>query len=361
MKQGDDVEVGPIDFDQDVAWADVVDRDVAKKAVVLVANKQTLIERIRQRKRIEDPELRGREAKDYPAQKWLKVIEEVDLVDLYQAWCEELRKRDIPYLLVMSTDARYPAIAEEDLLATIADGQEATEDGQASAYSREQIAEMVRERRFGYHRVDLPFGLHTRGDDRSETRDLVLPPSLAGKSVLDVGCAHGYFSFEAEARGAARVVGVELREDRFRDALLLKDIKGSKVEFIQRDIVRDPLDEAFDHVLLLNVVHHLKDPIQAMRQLASITRERLVIEFPTLEDRKFQDSLDVDLPSGHDTLPLIGVSSMRQGVGQTFVFTPSAVKRMLLDHEPLFEDVEILSSPLPGRAIAICHKGKHRD
>jgi 2-polyprenyl-3-methyl-5-hydroxy-6-metoxy-1,4-benzoquinol methylase len=361
MLQGGDFEPDAIDFERDAAWTEVAKSAVAKQAIVLVASKQTLLERIRQRKRVEDPELEGRKVKDYPAQRWLKVIEQIDLGELYQAWCQELRRRDIPYVLVNGSDDRYPTIADEDLLSAFEDGQPSSEDSGGSTYSREQIAELLRERRFGYHRVDLPYGLHTRGDDRSETRDIVLPPSLEGKSVLDVGSAHGYFSFAAEARGAARVVGVELRDDRFRDALLLKDIKGSNVEFIQRDIVLDPLDEAFDHVLLLNVVHHLKDPIRALRQLASITRETLVIEFPTLADRKFNDSLDVDLPSLPDELPLIGVSSMRQGVGQTFVFTPSAIQRILLDHEPLFEEIEILPSPLPGRAIAICRKAKPRD
>src|SRR6185503_15873090 len=111
------------------------------------------------------------------------------------------------------------------------------------------------------------------GRDRSSTRDLIFRESLAGKSVLDVGPALGYFCFEAEARGAARVVGVEVREDRYQDAMLLKEIKGSNVEFLLRDIVLDPLHEPFDFVLLLNVVHHLREPFRAIRQLASIARE----------------------------------------------------------------------------------------
>ena len=35
---------------------------------------------------------------------------------------------------------------------------------------------------------------------------LHLPASLAGLSVLDIGAWDGFFSFEAERRGAARVV-----------------------------------------------------------------------------------------------------------------------------------------------------------
>jgi len=227
---------------------------------------------------------------------------------------------------------------------------------QESRYSREEIVDLLQERQFGYHRIELPYDLHTRGRDRSDARDLILPESLDGKSVLDVGSAYGYFCFEAEARGASRVVGVELEEDRFGDAQLLKEIKGSKVEFMQRDIVHEPLDEHFDYVLLLNVLHHVHEPMRALRQLARLTRERLVIEFPTLEDRRFQNSLNAQLPPQCHELPLIGACSMRRGGGLTFVFTPSAIQRILMDHEPLFADIAILPSPTPGRAIALCSK-----
>jgi 2-polyprenyl-3-methyl-5-hydroxy-6-metoxy-1,4-benzoquinol methylase len=221
------------------------------------------------------------------------------------------------------------------------------------SYTKEQIEEILRERKFGYHRVDLPFGLHTKGKTRDNLRDLILPESLEGKTVLDVGCALGYFCFEAEARGAARIVGVEQNEKRFDDAMLLKDIKESKVDFIRRDITLDPLDERFDYVLLLNVIHHLSDPISLIRQLASITEERLIIMFPTFADSTFRETTNIEDPLLFDQLPLIGVNDKPQ---RTFVFTPPAIKRMLLDHERLFEKVEILRAPKPQRAIAICYK-----
>jgi SAM-dependent methyltransferase len=360
------VELDPTAFDQDMAWTDLLKLPAPKSAVVLVASKQTLFARIRQRSIVEEPNLTGRGTKIYSNDKWVNRLEGVDLLALYKAWCRELRDNDIPYVLLDSNDEGYPVIQDEERLEDIvnyanspsasANPSSAAATGDESAFSRDAIVELLRERRFGYHRIELPYGLHTRGQDRSETRDLVLPKSLVGKTVLDVGSAHGYFCYEAEARGAARVVGAEISEERFRDALLLKEIKGSKVEFIQRDIVRNPLDEQFDYVLLLNVLHHLTEPIRALRQLASITREQLVIEFPTLADRKFQETLDTELPRDYDTFPLVGVSSMREGVGQTFVFTPSAIQRILVDHESLFEDVEILESPMHGRAIALCHK-----
>jgi hypothetical protein len=102
-------------------------------------------------------------------------------------------------------------------------------------------------------------------------------------------------------------------------------------------------------------VHHLKEPVQALRGLAAITRERMIIEFPTLADSKFRKASDIRFAFLLNRLPLIGVSSMPRA-DQTFVFTPQAIKMILLDHEALFARIEILRSPTPGRAIAICHK-----
>jgi SAM-dependent methyltransferase len=340
------------DFGHELRWADLNERPIPKKALVLVASKQLILERVRQRRNHEPSALRAKQEgpdDSYDVAWWLGFLEEVNLTDLYQAWCRELRDRGIPYVLVDATDDAYSVIEDEDRLPAIVGDS-------VSTYSKEEIEKILRERNFEYQRVELPFGMHTEGADRSETRDLIFPESLAGKSVLDVGSALGYFCFEAEARGAERIVGFELKEERLRDAMLLKDIKGSKVEFVGRDAVLDPPDERFDYVLLLNVLHHLKEPFRAMRQLASITMERLVIEFPTFEDRKFRTSMEIQDPSLYDRLPLVGVSSMRPDVQQTFVFTPAAIRRVLLDHEPLFEEVDILPSPQRGRMIAICRK-----
>jgi len=230
-----------------------------------------------------------------------------------------------------------------------------------TTYSKEEIEKILREERFGYHRVNLPYGLHTRGRDRSQTRDLIFPESLAGKSVLDIGSALGYFCFEAEAKGAVRVLGVELDAERLRQACLLKKIIGSEVAFQQRDILDQPLDEQFDYVCFLNVIHHLDEPIRAIHQLAAITRETLIIEFPTIEDVKFRKTTGIQFTKRYNRLPLIGVSSKKGTTkkkegGQTFVFTGPAMLRILQDHRALFQKVNIIDSPVPGRKIALCSK-----
>ena len=54
-------------------------------------------------------------------------------------------------------------------------------------------------------------GVVTKGVDNTAFRLARhrLPGSLAGQSVLDIGAWDGFFSFEAERRGASRVVAAD--------------------------------------------------------------------------------------------------------------------------------------------------------
>jgi tRNA (mo5U34)-methyltransferase len=138
------------------------------------------------------------------------------------------------------------------------------------------------------HPIDLGNGLVTPGDDPAPLRlmGLGLPERLDGLSVLDVGAWDGFFSFEAERRGAERVVatdwfcwggpgwGTKEGFDLARRAL------GSSVEDVEID-VPDLSPEAVgthDIVLFLGVLYHLRDPLLALERVASVTRGTLVVE-----------------------------------------------------------------------------------
>ncbi|HEY8641609.1 MAG TPA: TIGR04290 family methyltransferase, partial [Candidatus Dormibacteraeota bacterium] len=74
----------------------------------------------------------------------------------------------------------------------------------------EQLKREVAAHRW-FHTIDLGDGVVTPGDDDSpaKLRTLGLPDRLDGLSVLDVGAWDGFFSFEAERRGAARVLATD--------------------------------------------------------------------------------------------------------------------------------------------------------
>ena len=139
-----------------------------------------------------------------------------------------------------------------------------------------------------YHTIDLGGGVVTRGVDDSPMRlaRARLPESLRGLTVLDIGAWDGFFSFECERRGAARVVAA----DHFSwhgsgwgtkaGFLLAREALGSRVEDIDIDVM-DLTPErvgTFDVVLFLGVLYHLRHPFLGLERVSSVTRDRLILE-----------------------------------------------------------------------------------
>src|SRR5512132_120226 len=139
-----------------------------------------------------------------------------------------------------------------------------------------------------YHTIDLGGGVVTNGvDDTPQRLERVrLPASLGGLSVLDIGAWDGFFSFECERRGAARVVaadhyswhgggwGTKAGFNLAREAL------GSRVEDVDIDVMDLSPERVgtFDIVLFLGVLYHLRHPFLALERIAPLARQRLIVE-----------------------------------------------------------------------------------
>jgi tRNA (mo5U34)-methyltransferase len=144
-----------------------------------------------------------------------------------------------------------------------------------------------------FHQIDLGNGVVTPGTDRTikKARTIKLPADLRGKSVLDIGAWDGFFSFEAERRGAERVVAIDRRvwtaplgpdnpwsgQEGFN---LARRVLGSRVEDVDVGIEELSPDRigTFDVVLFLGVFYHLPDPLPILERVASVTGERLILE-----------------------------------------------------------------------------------
>lgn len=144
-----------------------------------------------------------------------------------------------------------------------------------------------------FHSFDLSNGFRINGikpiEIQMEEAELIFPSKLDGISVLDIGAWDGYFSFEAERRGADRV----LSTDHFcwsgpgwgtRDGFdLMRAHLGSKVEAEDIDVLDlspSKLGE-FDLVLFLGVMYHVKDPYACLEAAAAMCSDHLVIETVT--------------------------------------------------------------------------------
>src|SRR5687768_10861710 len=103
-----------------------------------------------------------------------------------------------------------------------------------------------------YQSFDLPDGRKTPGNDRSYLNEIIFSESMAGRSLLDVGCFLGYFCIEAMKRGAASATGIDPNRESIRRARDLAGIKGINAEYIHSDFeIWDPQGRRFDSVLCL--------------------------------------------------------------------------------------------------------------
>jgi tRNA (mo5U34)-methyltransferase len=141
-----------------------------------------------------------------------------------------------------------------------------------------------------FHSHAFPDGGRTAGIKPAEVlakeADAIFHYGVAGKSVLDIGAWDGYFSFEAEKRGASRVLatdhfcwsgpgwgtkaGFDHAHARYQ----------SKVESLDIDVpqISPATVGVFDVVLFLGVLYHVKDPFASLEQVASVTGEMMVVE-----------------------------------------------------------------------------------
>lgn len=114
--------------------------------------------------------------------------------------------------------------------------------------------------------------------DNGRIKDMLtyvpFPDDFSGLRVLDIGCAGGWWTYLAEERGAAEVVGVDA------NPLMLKIAEanrppGSKAVFVQGSLPglrlgKPPLDRPFDVILCMAVLHYLPDPDRALKRIKAL-------------------------------------------------------------------------------------------
>lgn len=107
---------------------------------------------------------------------------------------------------------------------------------------------------------------------------------FAGKTVLDIGCWDGYWSFYAERRGAAHVLATDDASQNWagsKGLALARELLKSNVE-TRLDVSiyeLDKLSKRFDVILCLGVYYHLVDPFFAFTQVRHVCHENTVVVF----------------------------------------------------------------------------------
>ena len=152
---------------------------------------------------------------------------------------------------------------------------------------------------FWWHSIELRPGIVTPGASGTSQKTIPLynlPGDLSGRTVLDIGCWDGIFSFECERRGAERVVAADLWENVGRGAFdFAREELGSKVEPLECDVYDLPGvlgGERFDLVLFLGVLYHLRHPLLGLEKVAACTKPggmaviETVIDFESMMERR---------------------------------------------------------------------------
>jgi len=140
-----------------------------------------------------------------------------------------------------------------------------------------------------FHHIDLGHGIVTPGQDAADPawklRFMQLPEDLSGKSVLDIGAWDGFFSFEADRRGASPVLAVDSYSwsgegwGSKAGFNLARKVLHSQVEDRHLEVLELSPESVglFDLVLFLGVLYHLRHPLLALEKVASVTKEMLIV------------------------------------------------------------------------------------
>jgi tRNA (mo5U34)-methyltransferase len=151
--------------------------------------------------------------------------------------------------------------------------------------NRTDIEARVRDFDWWYHNLDL-CGVMTNpamGDypeSRWRVMEPLIPQDLSGKTVLDLACNSGFFSFKMKQRGAKHVLGID-HPTRIEQAKFVAEVLGvPEVELRAQNVYNFVLTNTtqFDYVLFLGLFYHLRHPLLVLDRVAELTREKLLFE-----------------------------------------------------------------------------------
>lgn len=133
-----------------------------------------------------------------------------------------------------------------------------------------------------YHSFELASGERIDGYNSLEIlharrAQFGLPEDLSGKRVLDIGAWDGWFSFDAERRGAA-VTSIDCVE--IPNFLEMCKKLESRADYRIVDFYDLPAEGlgAFDYVLFLGVLYHLKHPLLALEIVCALTTTTAIVD-----------------------------------------------------------------------------------
>jgi tRNA (mo5U34)-methyltransferase len=154
---------------------------------------------------------------------------------------------------------------------------------------KDLVAHEVKAEPYWFQKSEVLPGFYSPGWSNPAVEKLPyfgLPKDLSGMRVLDIGCAEGFFSFEAEKRGAREVIGIDSFPDSIRRFNIVKAARQSNATaFLMNVYDLEPKRlGTFDLVLFYGVFYHLKHPQYALERIRSICTGDLLFQTHIYEE-----------------------------------------------------------------------------
>jgi len=237
--------------------------------------------------------------------------------------------------------------------------------------TREDILAELKRLEPWFHQIDLGDGLYTKtesaiGEPLEHPRPtwekvkVCLPETLAGQTVLDVGCNAGFYAIEAKRRGAARVLGIDSQRNLVSQALFVRDVLGLDIEYRRLSVYDlDPHELGqFDVTLALGLLYHCKHLVLALEKLFTVTRKLLILETAIYPPDRLPDSFVYGDGGAQRTLhPLAYIenpSDAKEAIYNWFL--PGVAALCALLKNVGFDEVEVFPGVQSDRAVVACHK-----
>ncbi|MGC2412255.1 MAG: methyltransferase domain-containing protein [Stellaceae bacterium] len=166
---------------------------------------------------------------------------------------------------------------------------------------------------------------------------------MSGMRVLDIGCAEGFFSFEAARRGAKEVIAIDSFPDSVRRFNICRAAFDSRAAAFRTNVYDLSLRGfgTFDLVMFFGVLCHLRNPILALEKIFSVCSQTLLLQRDGFEDPAIGDqSMERFYPFGIES----GPPESRSWDPTVFWVPNGACVRAMLEHVG-FEDIEQIPGP----------------